>query len=161
VRGRLSSPWRLGLPVAGIGLGLLPLVHGEWRSALVAAVLGQIVVGVWAWGTGCGPVTGTTVGAVLATGMAAAFALSQWPRDGLLRPPASDYLVVWAAGGVVAVAALLVGWRMETGSGQPSGRFAVSGILPWREHRLWFSDEAAQRRRPAPAGSVVVYIDNG
>ncbi|GAA3194666.1 hypothetical protein ACFO1B_03380 [Dactylosporangium siamense] len=258
---RLSVRWRQGLSAAGIAVGLLPLVQGEWRTALVAAVLGQIVVGVWAWGTGFGPVVGITVGAVLATGLAAAFAVSQRPRAGLLLPPAEDYLVVWVAVGLVAVAAVLVegltrglkragwavlgaalvllpcacctqtfsridedswrflvrdqeilplpptfqlawgdrcasggtsgnctaefvvtatdgaartvmierladhlstlGWRMETDSGGPRGRFAVGGILAWREHKLWFSDETAHRRRPAPAGSVVIFIDNG
>ena len=83
-------------------------MHGEWLSAVVAVVVGQFVVGVWAWATGCGPVVGTTVGAALATGMAAAFVVSQWPRDGLLRPPAQDHLVVGCALSLVAVVALLV-----------------------------------------------------
>jgi hypothetical protein len=37
----------------------------------------------------------------------------------------------------------------------------VGGILPWTPHSLWLSDEVTSLGPPAPAGAVVVYIDNG
>jgi hypothetical protein len=254
---RLSQPWRRVVAGAGVALGLLPLLHGEWGGAAFGAVIGLAVTGLWVSLTRLGAAAGSAVGGAAVAAMAALFAVSQWPRDGLLRAPALDYLQLWVLVGVAVGAALVaeglfrrrlragptaavavvllapfvgcsllppnagvlesrfparagevlplpanlrLAWWDSCAAGGSSGnctaeyvvtaadgaapdvvteRLAVhlrglgwplgprlnaerrvGGILSWQPHTLWFSDTAARRDRPAPPGSVVVFVDD-
>jgi hypothetical protein len=98
-------------------LGVLPLWQGQWLVAAVAGVGGLSVVGSWAWGTSSGRTVGVAVGAGLVTFLAVVFAVSQWPRRGLINPPWFDWFAGWLLIGVGCVAALLIDWIAHASDG--------------------------------------------
>lgn len=124
--------WRLWLSVAGAGLGILPLVQGDWSGAVVATFAGAAVVGAWALGTRSGRTVGVWVGVVLLASLVAVFAFSQWPR-GLIRAPWPDWLAGWLAVGVVFAAAMVTDWIRHAEHGVvrigATGRGTVGGVL--------------------------------
>lgn len=108
--------WRSRLTQAAAALGVLPLLQGEWLSALVAVVAGLMVIGAWAWGTGSGRTAGVTVGTGLLAALVGMFAVSQWPR-GPIRAPAEDWLAGWLLIGGGCLAALVIDWYVHAANG--------------------------------------------
>lgn len=120
-----GNGWRWCLSAGGGGLVVLPLGQGAPLVAVAAAISGLIVVSAWAWGTRSGRGVGVAVGVVFIAVLAAAFAVSQWPRS-LIAAPWLDWFAIWLLAGVVCLVVLVIdrkvhpspqraGWNLEEG----------------------------------------------
>ncbi|ODB75120.1 hypothetical protein DLJ57_04255 [Micromonospora chalcea] len=126
-----GNSWRWWLTAGGVALVVLPLGQGAPMVAVVAAICGPIVVGAWAWGTRSGGAVGVAVGVVFIAGLAAVFAVSQWPGS-LVAAPWLDWFAVWLLVGVGCLAALVIDRRLHAVStSHLDGRSRTAGEVQW------------------------------
>ncbi|MFI7211575.1 hypothetical protein [Micromonospora maritima] len=127
----VGNSWRWWLTAGGAALAVLPLGQGAPMVAVVAAICGLIVVGAWAWGTRSGGAVGVAVGVVFIAGLAAAFAVSQWPRS-LVAAPWLDWFVVWLLVGAGCLAALVIDRSLHAvAAPHLDGRDRTAGEVRW------------------------------